>query len=174
MAHPRPATLRRRPLLLALALPAVLGGCGFRLRQAPSFAFRSIWLDAKAAGALGGELRSALAQTEGLSVHTAAADRARSDVVLDVLKETREQVAVGLNISGQVREFELRLSIVFRLQTPTGKELIADTELQQRREMSYTETTALAKEAEQALLFTAMQRDLAQQILQRLAAVRAL
>lgn len=173
MAHPRPA--RRQLLLLAFALPALFGGCGFRLRQAPSFAFRSIWLDARAVGALGGELRSALAQTQGLGVHTAAADRARSDVVLEVLKETREQVADGLNISGQVREFELRLSIVFRLQTPAGKLLIADTELQQRREMSYTETTALAKEAEQALLFAAMQRDLAQQILlQWLAAVRTL
>lgn len=174
MSHRRLAQARRRHWLLALTLPAVLGGCGFRLRQAPSFAFSSIWLDAKAAGALGGALRDALAQAEGLVVHTAAADRARSGVILDVAQEKSEQVAVGLNISGQVREFELRLSIVFRLQTPAGKTLIADTELQQRREMSYTETTALAKEAEQTLLFSAMQRDLAQQILQRLAAVRAL
>ncbi|RPE66819.1 LPS-assembly lipoprotein [Tibeticola sediminis] len=165
---------RRRTLVQTFALVPVLalGACGFRLRQAPQMAFERLFLDATAASALGGELRRALAEVPGLALRTAAAERADSDAILEVSRETREQVAVGLNISGQVREYELRLTLVFRLQTPKGRILIADTELQQRRELSYTETTALAKEAEQALLFASMQRDLARQVVQRLAAVR--
>ena len=60
----------------------------------------------------------------------------------------------------------------FRLRTPAGQELIAPTELLQTRDVSYNETQALAKEAEEALLMRNMQSDMVQQLLRRLAAVR--
>ena len=44
--------------------------------------------------------------------------------------------------------------------------------LLQQRDISYSETIALAKEAEEALLYRNMQTDLVQQLLRRLAAVR--
>lgn len=56
--------------------------------------------------------------------------------------------------------------------TPAGQELIAPTELLQTRDVSYNETQALAKEAEEALLMRNMQSDMVQQLLRRLAAVR--
>ena len=79
---------------------------------------------------------------------------------------------VAQNSTGQVQEFQLRMRIRFRLRTPKGKDLIAETELQQQRDVSYNETAALAKEAEEALLFRSMQSELVQQIMRRLAAVR--
>ena len=79
---------------------------------------------------------------------------------------------VGLNASGQVRELQLRLRIKFRLRTQKGEELLEPTELLQTRDISYSETIALAKEAEEALLYRNMQTDLVQQLLRRLAAVR--
>ena len=42
----------------------------------------------------------------------------------------------------------------------------------QTRDVSYNETQALAKEAEEALLMRNMQSDMVQQLLRRLAAVR--
>jgi LPS-assembly lipoprotein len=81
---------------------------------------------------------------------------------------------VGASATGQVREFQLRLTLKFRLRTPLGKELIPETDLVQQRTMSYSEAFALSKEAEEVLLYRNMQGDMVQQILRRLAAVRQL
>jgi LPS-assembly lipoprotein len=81
---------------------------------------------------------------------------------------------VGLNATGQVREFQLRSRVRFRLRTPQGRELIPETELLQQRDISFSEAAALAKEAEEALLYRDMQSDLVQQLMRRLAALKAL
>jgi len=95
-------------------------------------------------------------------------------VVLDVLGDQREKVVVALNTTGQVREFQLRTRVKFKLRTPQGKELIAETELLQQRDISYNESAALSKEAEEALLYRDMQSDIVQQLLRRLAAVKSI
>jgi len=92
--------------------------------------------------------------------------------VFELLAEQQERSVVGLNASGQARELELRLRIRFRLRNQAGSELIAPTEIVQQRELSYNETLALAKEAEEALLYRDMRRDLVQQLVRRLAAAR--
>ena len=74
--------------------------------------------------------------------------------------------------AAQLRELQLRLRVRFRLRTPTGGEPIPNTEIVQQRDISYNETQALAKEAEEALLYRNMQSDIVQQILRRLAAVK--
>ncbi|HEY0823855.1 MAG TPA: LPS assembly lipoprotein LptE, partial [Ramlibacter sp.] len=88
-------------------------------------------------------------------------------------QELREKVVVGLNASGQVREFQLRLRIRFRVRTPQGRELIPETELLQQRDISFNEAAVLAKEAEESLLYRDMQADLVQQLMRRLAALRS-
>ena len=95
-------------------------------------------------------------------------------VVLEVLQEQREKVVVGLNASGQVREFQLRTRLNFRLRTGAGKELIPETELLQQRDISFNEAAVFAKEAEEALLYRDMQADLVQQLMRRLAALKTL
>jgi LPS-assembly lipoprotein len=62
----------------------------------------------------------------------------------------------------------------FRLRTLAGKELIPATELLLQRDISFNESAVLAKEAEEALLYRDMQSDIVQQIMRRLAAVKAL
>jgi LPS-assembly lipoprotein len=61
----------------------------------------------------------------------------------------------------------------FRLVRPDGQELIAPSEIVQSRDMSYSETAALAKEQEEATLYRAMQSDIVAQVMRRLAAVPA-
>jgi LPS-assembly lipoprotein len=97
---------------------------------------------------------------------------AKADVILDILSEVRQPVVVGLNASGQVREMQLRLRVNFRLRTPSGEELIEPVEMYQQRDLSFTETVALSKEIEQAMLFRDMQLDIVQQIMRRLGAVK--
>lgn len=163
--------VHKRTLLLAAA-SAALAGCGFQLRQAPHFAFSSIYVAAAPNSALGKELRRSIASSDSVRVVDDPAARAGAQVVLDLLADQREKVVVGLSASGQVREFQLRTRVRFRLSTPAGKELIPETELLQQRDISFNESAVLAKEAEENLLYRDMQTDIVQQLMRRLAAVK--
>lgn len=166
------AWLRRWVLISGAA--ALLGGCGFQLRQPPTFAFHSIYVGTAPNSALGKELKRTIAAANNLKVITDPAAIGTAQVVLDVLAEQREKVVVGLNASGQVREFELRTRFRFKLRTPQGKELIPETELLQQRDISFNESAVLAKEAEEGLLYRDMQTDIVQQLMRRLAALKTI
>jgi LPS-assembly lipoprotein len=160
--------LRRVLLLSALAL--VLTGCGFHLRSSQNFAFDTIAVSPAA----GGPIAIAMTRVLGERVRplTATSEASAPQVVLEILQENREKTVVGVNASGQVREFQLRIRVKFRLRTLTGRELIVPTDIVQQRDFSYSETAALAKEAEEVLLYRDMQADIVQQLLRRLAAVK--
>ena len=169
-AGPQPTLARRRCLAAAwLAVP--LAGCGFALRQAPALRFRTIQLAGfKPRSPLADELRSNInASTTTLVVEGIA----QAEVVLEALEDSREKVVVGSNSVGQVTEFRLRERFAFRLRNAGGRELIARTELLQNRDLSYTESAALAKEHEEAFLFRTMQNDIVAQVLRRLGAVQS-
>jgi LPS-assembly lipoprotein len=158
-----------RRLVLSAAVLA-LSGCGFQLRQAPDFVFKTISIGSAESSTLGNELKRSIASGGGVTV--VPLDRA--EVVLDVTQDQREKVVVGLNASGQVREFQLRIRFKFKLRTPGGKELIAETELLQQRDISFNEAAVLSKEAEENLLYRDMQTDIVQQLMRRLAAVKSI
>ena len=166
--------LRRRACLLPAAALLALGGCGFALRQPPRFAFRSLYLQLPAGSSLGPELARTLGFNPSLRVLQQPGERAAADAILDVRSEQREKVVAGLNAAGQVREFQLRLKLRFRLITPQGHELIPETEIALQREIGFAESAALAKEEEEALLYRDMRSDMVQQIQRRLAAVTSL
>jgi len=67
---------------------------------------------------------------------------------------------------------QLRLRFSFRAQTPSGRELIPRAELLMARDLSFQESAALAKEYEEAELFSDMQDEMVVQVLRRLAAVQ--
>jgi LPS-assembly lipoprotein len=165
--------MQRRSLCI-LAAALTLSACGFQLRQPPHFAFNSIYVATPPTSSLGNELKRLIRNSDGLEVVGEAARAESAQVVLDVLTDQREKTVVGLNASGQVREFQLRTRLKFRLRTPQGKELIPETELLQTRDISFTESAALAKEAEENLLYRDMQTDIVQQLMRRLAAVKSL
>lgn len=174
----------------ALLAAGALVGCGFRLRQAPSFAFRTLMATLPATSPLRRELRTALVSA-GITVVDAslpppppqpggavpaqpAPPPPQADAVLDILADQREKSVVGSTAAGQVREFQLRLRFRFKLSTPKGKELIPESEILLQRDISYSESIALSKQEEEAELYRDMQTDVVQQVLRRLAAVRSL
>ena len=85
--------------------------------------------------------------------------------------ETREKVVVAQTSSNQIREFELRYRFSFRVRSGSGKDLVAESEIVQKRSLTYSETIALAKEQEEAYLYKTMQTDIVAQVLRRLASV---
>ena len=150
-----------------LALP----GCGFAPRKAQVFSFQTLFSTLAETSPLGVELRRALQATGKVQVLTDSRQMPEADVVLESLADERVKVVLSTNAAGQVREFQLRLRFVFRLRSRDGTELISATELQQQRDISFSESAALAKEAEESLLYRDMQNDVVQQVLRRLAAV---
>jgi LPS-assembly lipoprotein len=180
-AHP---TDRRSALrfmggaVLSVVVALGLSGCGFQLRgSGVQMAFASLRIqgpDNATVSQLRDQLRaSGVVMVEG-SIAVPAVPATSPDAVLDLLQDQRERVVVGTTAAGQVRELVLRQRVRFRLRTPAGKELIPAIEVLQEREMSFTETQVLGKEAEEALLYRDMQNAVVRQIMARLAAVKGL
>lgn len=160
---------RRRLLASGAALGAatLLGGCGFALRQTPPLPFRRIALVGFAERSpLGDALRRRLADAAQV-VDTPG----QAEVVLQAITDKRERSVVASTAAGQVRELQLRVRFEFSLASPGGRNLIPPTELLLTRDMSYSESFALAKAQEEGELLVAMQDDIVQQVLRRLARV---
>jgi len=157
-----------------LCIAALLSGCGFALRQAPSFAFNSIYVAVPDNSAMGAALKSSIASNDKVQVVADASKINNAQVVLDVLADQRDKVVLSMSPVGQVREFQLRVLVKFRLRTADGSELIPATEIMLQRSFSYSESAALGKEAEENLLYRDMQSDVVQQVMRRLAAVKTL
>lgn len=168
----------KRRLFTQSALAALLAtgavaitGCGFKLRGSFTYAFKTLYSGFVETSTLGNEFKRVLATDSALTLVTTAE---KAQVVLDVISEQREKVVVGITSSGQVREFQLRIRMKFRLRTPAGKEIIPETELLVQRDVSFNETAVLAKENEEAVLYRDMQTDMVQQLLRRLSAIKEL
>ena len=171
------ATLQRRRWMLSTlgaGAAACLGACGFELRRAPDYAFKTLFCTLPDNQPLWARLRRNLEASGKVEVITDVREVERAQVLFEQLAEAREKVIVGRTASGAVREFQLRLRYRFRLRSRTGKELIPDTEIVLYRDINFSETGALSKESEEQLLYRDMEGDLVQQLLRRFAAVREL
>ena len=164
--------VRRAGLLMGLGLVMALQGCGFALRNSQSFAFDTVAVTPEKSSAVATEL----ARTFGAKLRPLVpADQGPvPDAVVDILDDARDKAVTGVSASGQVREIQLRMRVRFRLRTPAGVELIAPTTVSLQRDMSFSESAVLAKEAEERMLYRDMQSDAVQQLVRRLAAVKTL
>lgn len=166
--------MQRRALLLTLAATSAtavtgLSGCGFALRREPELMFRSLALSGfRPDSPLAAELRRQLSRTPVRLLD----DPNRAELVLLALRDVRDKSAIVSTTAGQVREWQLRVSLDYSLRTPGGEVILPRTELRMTRDMNYTESEALAKEQEEALLYRAMQSEAVAQVMRRLAAVR--
>ncbi|WP_313303269.1 LPS assembly lipoprotein LptE [Diaphorobacter sp.] len=165
--------MQKRTVLTMFAAVPLLAACGFRLRGAPDFSFKSIYVKAPHGSQLARELVRTLKGAGGdVVVITDVARMNEAEAICNILSEQRERVVVGLNASGQVRELQLRLRLHFSVSGPQGQEYVPSTEMLQQRDVSYNESIALSKEGEEAMLYKNMQTDLVQQLMRRLARVK--
>lgn len=159
---------RRRAALLAAAALPLLAGCGFRLRGEVPLPFRRFALTGFAARSpLADELRSALLRSGAEEVPPP-----RAELIVQALADAQERSVVATTTAAQVRELQLRVRLRWRTHTPAGRELTPPAELVLARDMSYSESIALAKQHEEAALYREMRTDLVAQVLRRLEAVR--
>src|SRR5262245_17243210 len=159
-----------RALVAALILAIGLSACGFKLRGARALPFDTIFLSSGTNTALSAELARNIRVGTSTKV---VPDRKEAAAVLDIIGETRDREILSLNAQGRAREYTLRYRLSFKVHDGKGHEFIPATEIAVQRDISFNESEVLAKESEEALLYRDMQSDLVQQILRRLAAVKA-
>lgn len=163
---------RRRVLhgALALAPALLLGGCGFKLRGPQALEFPTIHVGVDPVSPLGAGLRRQIA-TSGTTV--AVEDPAAAAVHLQILRNVRTREILSISAAGKVREYQLGQTITFRLVDREGTELLPATSISARRDYNFDDAQVIAKEQEETLLYRDMERDLQQQLMRRLAAVRS-
>ena len=155
-----------RPLVLALLL--LLAGCGFRLRGTAEVPFETLYLPNSDSGIALDLRRYVQAGTRARVVD----DAKGAEAILTFTEETREKNILSLTGAGRVSEFQLRYRVGFRVHDGKGGDYVPLTSIALTRDITFSDTDVLAKEAEEQLLFRDMQSDMVQQIMRRLAASR--
>lgn len=159
-------TRRSAALVLAAAALLFLSSCGFRLRGEASLPFETIHVQGAPTSPFTIQLKRSIAS--GTKARLADTPK-EAQVVLQILNERQEKEILALSGGGRVREYYLRYRVTYRLtDSKLATEYIAPTEIVLRRELTYSDAEALAKESEEMLLFRDMQTDAARQLLFRL------
>ncbi len=161
-----PGAVRR---LVVLVLAVALGGCGFHLRGAATYEFKSIFVNAAGAPTLAAELRRALAATGNAKVADAPKD---AEVILDVPVVANDKEVLSLSGAGSVLEYLLIERVQFRLHDADGNEWLPPGEISLRRSYTFSETEVLARGAQEQRLLKEMQSDAVQQLVRRLQAAK--
>ncbi len=157
-------------ILAIVVLGLVTAACGFQLRGQATLPFETLYVALPDISPLGIELkRNIIAGTRTKLVRNPA----EAQATLSVTSEERGKTILSFDTSGQVREFQLRYRLSFRVRDARGRDYLPQSEIRLTRDISYSNTQVLAKESEELLLFRDMQGDMVQQILRRLAAAPA-
>ena len=152
-----------------MTLLLLLAACGFQLRGDPQVGFLKLFITSVGASAVVADMKRALLAGTTRIVATPA----EAEAQLRVLQEEREKSVSTITASGRVYEYQLTLSVRYRMTIPGREEpVIAPTETVARRLITYSEAAPIAKEAEEQLLFKDMQLELADKILRQVAVAR--
>jgi LPS-assembly lipoprotein len=163
-------TSRLRCLAIsAIAVCALLiSGCGFTLRgQDLGLPFKSILVEGSQGAA--SEVLQILRNKPGLTISSKRLD---AQVVLTVISQQVDRTVVAFSAAGRPREIQIRMRVAYRINDGFGVELSGAQEIAQFRELSVNEAEFLALSGAESLMIEDMQRDIAQQLVRRLRAVR--
>ena len=161
------ATTRRS--FVAATLIASVTTCGFHVRGDTPLPFRSLAISGGDGSALVIDLKRSLRGNARVEVLDNAE---KADTVLYILLNQNDKSILTLSGGGRVREFQLTQRVMFRVADVQGNEWLAASEINVRRDFSFNDSQALAKEGEERLLLADMQADAVQQLLRRLTAAK--
>jgi LPS-assembly lipoprotein len=164
-----------RNAVLVAALAGSVTACGFHLRGSGgnyTLPFASMYVGLPESSPLAIELKRNI-RVNGST--TVANDPQSADAAIEVItdpEKTRSKSILSLNSAGRVSEYLLSYNIVFRVKDKAGTELLGPTQITLTRSITFSETQLLAKEQEEAQLYRDMQKDLVQQMMRRMAAIK--
>jgi len=156
-------------IFFILSCTALLAACGFHLRGQASMPFESLYLDStNPKSAFIKELRRNLEMNQVQLVDTPE----KAVVVLDIAAEFPDKQILSLDASGRVNEFQLFYRISLRAYDLSKQDWIPAEEFVIHRNFPYDNNDVLAMQAEEALLYQSMRKDMVQQIVRRLSRAR--
>ena len=159
---------RRGFSLAGLLSVATLSACGFQLRGQYTLPFSSVFISTPGGSVVALELRRELANIP-TKLMPSAKD---ADAQLNIIEDRRDRQILSLSGAGRVREYDLRLRVVYQLVDGKGGVFIPTSEIQLSRILSYEDSRIIAKQQEEALLYQDMERDAVGQILRRMTAIK--
>jgi LPS-assembly lipoprotein len=150
-------------------LVLALGACGFQLRGAADYPFKTIYVSVPASPLLSAELTRTIAAASAAKV---VESPAAAEVVLAVPFVTDDKAVLSLSSGGSVREYQIVKRVQFRLHDKDGNDWMPAGEIVVRRAYTFNETQVLARDLQEQRLLREMQTDAVQQIMRRLQAAR--
>jgi LPS-assembly lipoprotein len=163
--------MRRLPaLLLAAFLALLVAGCGWQLRGSGAvMPYKTMYIALPETA----DVRVWMQRYISTSGQTTLVDRAEdAEAVFQQLQDSRIKTILSVNAQGRVREYRLQLNYRFRLVDNKGRELVGPNEVALTRDITYDDSTVLAKDLEEGLLWRDMNNDLVNQIVRRLTIVK--
>ena len=91
---------------------------------------------------------------------------------MELLSVNRSRDILSINDAGRAREYELTMTLEFRVVSPDGFDFVETTRLVTSRDLTYSESEYLSREGEEKVLYDDMENDLISQIVQRLGAAK--
>ena len=162
-------TSRRHLLGAALVGALPLAGCGFRLRGSYSTQFKTLYLQMPPNSRLTVRLRQELLAGADVTIVNTPAE---AEAILELLSDSRSRDVLSINDTGRAREYELTLSLSFRVTSPDGFDYMEAVTLTTRRDLTYAESDFLSREKEEAFLYRDMEADLVGQLMRRIEAIK--
>lgn len=156
-------------VFLLAAIVFLVAACGFQLRGTTALPFQSLYVQASSTSQFATLLKRNVRATSGTRIVDRPGD---AEAVLQVLSELQEKQILSLGGTGRVSEYQLRYRVSFRLTDGQNREHIPATEIVLKRDYSFTDDQALAKQAEEVLLYRDMREDAVQQMVRRLQAAK--
>jgi len=158
-------------MLAVVCCLIVLEGCGFRLRGSigGDLVLPSLYIQSSGNNPFASELRQALGNTQTKVV----SERAAAGLIVGVGAERLERRILTVDASGRVQEYELYYAVSFAVNDAAARPVLGSQTITQRRSFEFTGEDVLAKEMEEAQLYSDMRRSAVQSAMRRLQALAA-
>ncbi|MBC7787555.1 MAG: hypothetical protein H7Z18_09020 [Methylophilaceae bacterium] len=156
-----------RLALSFLMIASQLAACGFQLRGQAEVSFNSIYLQGQTLS-ISKALRKNLIANNIKVLPTAE----NADVLLELSSEQNEKRILSLSGGGVVKEYELFYRVHYRLRGAKDAVWTQEQIIEVRRDFSYSDAELLAKQGEEARLYSDMRSDVLNNLLRRLTRFR--
>ena len=161
--------LFRRTMLGLLALAPITGlvACGYRLRGMVDLPYKVIAITGNPSPPLRTDLQTSILTGTDAKVAINPKD---ADLILDITSDLNGLEILAYNANGQVSAYRLNIRVGFRAYDNFGADVVPEAEIYMTRDMDFSVSTVLASDAQMVQFLSLMRRDLAVQILRRVAA----
>ncbi len=140
---------------------------GYRLRGMVDLPFKVIAITGNPSPPLRADLQTVILTGTDAKVAINPKD---ADLILEITNDVNGREILAYNSNGQVSAYRLNIRVGFRAFDMSGAEVVPEAEIYITRDMDFSVSTVLASDVQIQQFLSLMRRDLAIQILRRVAA----